>query len=121
VNHLKQVSDSLLVVSCTDGTLQLADIRFLSQEPIFSFAGLINRHQRDLALEVYSDEILAAAGQDGFINIWSLRTGEKATSTHGLASQRFPDAVKAMAFDPRASHPTLHIASGPRISQFSCT
>ncbi|KAK0244057.1 WD40-repeat-containing domain protein [Armillaria nabsnona] len=77
VVHLSCFHDTKMLVSHMDGTLCALDLRYpIAREPIMEFRGHVNRLSRTLGTAIdLGEDFLYAAGDDGRVRGWSLRTG----------------------------------------------
>ncbi|PBK97500.1 WD40 repeat-like protein, partial [Armillaria gallica] len=77
VVHLSCFHDTKMLVSHMDGTLCALDLRYpTAREPIMEFRGHVNRLSRTLGTAIDPcEDFLYAAGDDGRVRGWSLRTG----------------------------------------------
>ncbi|PBK75019.1 hypothetical protein ARMSODRAFT_971000 [Armillaria solidipes] len=77
VVHLSCFHDTKMLVSHMDGTLCALDLRYpTARESIMEFRGHVNRLSRTLGTAIDPcEDFLYAAGDDGRVRGWSLRTG----------------------------------------------
>ncbi|BGP26174.1 DDB1- and CUL4-associated factor 4 [Rhodotorula toruloides] len=87
VTHVKVVREqpNQLLVAGMDGFLALYDLRFTrpptlardrrSTAPMLHMKGHVNTFSTQLGLDTWKDEVVAIAGQDSRIRLFSLRTG----------------------------------------------
>ncbi|KAK0188122.1 WD40-repeat-containing domain protein [Armillaria mellea] len=77
VVHLSCFHDTKMLVSHMDGTLCALDLRYpTAREPIMEFRGHVNKLSRTLGTAIDPcEDFLYAAGDDGRVRGWSLRTG----------------------------------------------
>ncbi|GAA98390.1 uncharacterized protein L969DRAFT_15811 [Mixia osmundae IAM 14324] len=122
ITSLRLVREFELLVVGMKGDVEMLDTRFIqSQRPLMTLEGHINHYMRDLGCDIYNDEILALAGQDAQVRLWSLRTGKQEIGGQlgGLTQRQFEEPIKALAFvdDP----PSLWVSQLSALSRWEIT
>ncbi|KAM0790090.1 hypothetical protein ACM66B_005418 [Microbotryomycetes sp. NB124-2] len=107
VTHCKRVQEGVLVATM-NGTLALHDLRsFKTGQTLVNCSDHVNSITTDLGMDVWRDEYVAMAGEDGRVRIWSLLNGKQLTAPDptsnlsfdvNLLSKQFEQPVKALAF-----------------------
>lgn len=71
-----QSDDQYFLASSMDGSIKLYDRRLLQRGAIQSFEGHVNSHSHiELGVNP-SESLVMSGGEDGYVRIWSIKTGE---------------------------------------------
>ncbi|ODQ53238.1 hypothetical protein SAICODRAFT_30281 [Saitoella complicata NRRL Y-17804] len=109
VTHMRNVQDHCLVVNGLQGSLEMYDLRaprphapsasFGRQtDPVVSYQGHQNSHTFQLGFDVDAAlGVVAAAGDDGSVRLWSLYTGTSLDTTK-LNRGRKPTQIQTLRF-----------------------
>ncbi|CAD6564092.1 MAG: hypothetical protein CYPHOPRED_001958 [Cyphobasidiales sp. Tagirdzhanova-0007] len=93
ITDIRRFAGDLILVSLINGDLNMYDRRFLPLRPqaVRTLVGNVNTCSRNLGLDVLETQILAAAGEDKRVRLWSLDTGKLVESSG--AGVNLPDKV----------------------------
>ena len=104
--------------------LNMYDRRFLPLRPqaVRTLVGNVNTCSRNLGLDVLETQILAAAGEDKRVRLWSLDTGKLVESSGAgvnLPDKVFERPVNAMTFQTRNGRDrSLWVADGSMLHRY---
>lgn len=119
VTHVVPINDREFISAYTNGDLVLGDMSRFSEPPARRFAGHQNRYLQGLGIAVEdSHRLLACAGDDNRVRIWSLDECDpiaeyvEHTSSEMLQARIFPAPVLSLAWTGTA--PASDDAALPR-------
>lgn len=127
VSHILIIKAVILkaVLKWLPSDINIYDRRFLPFRPVAvqNLTGHINTCSHNLGLDVLDGQVVAAAGEDKQVRLWSLRTGEMVKSTEmglNLFSKTFDQPVPALKFQSgRSGEIYLWVADGAVLRRFN--
>ncbi|KAK4050994.1 DDB1- and CUL4-associated factor 4 [Microbotryomycetes sp. JL201] len=123
VTHCKRLETGLLIATMNGG-LALHDMRSMqTYQPLVTCSGHVNTITLDLGMDVWRDEVVALAGEDGRVRMWSVTTGDQitppqSTDSANLLKNQFRQPVKAIAFTGSLDVPSGSVRSDDGYHRF---
>lgn len=104
----------------------LYDRRFLRHHEasaVMKLSGHQNAHSTGLGCDVYGSSLLALAGNDRKVRLWSLKTGQLVDTPYiqGVAGQASTsdEQIGSLRFREVEGRPSLWFSDGPILREFS--